>query len=257
MATFNISTGAALVAAGAGVAVAKHGNRAVSSQCGSGDVLEALGAKLVPGPDAAARTLAEAGIVYLHAPDHHPALRYAAGVRRELGIRTVFNLLGPLLNPAGATAQLLGVYDPALVVPVAEALAALGRDRAFVVHGCGLDELTTTGESVMAALDHGQVKTMTLAPEEFGLARVRSAALAGGGPAVNARILLSVLAGDDGAARDVVLLNAAAACVLGGRGSRIAAGLTAAEASIDSGAALDRLERLVRATGGEPCFSTM
>ena len=146
---------AAFVAAGAGVAVAKHGNRAVSSLCGSGDVLEALGARLAPAAEAAARTLAEAGIVYLHAPDYHPALRHAAGVRRELGIRTVFNLLGPLLNPARATAQLLGVYDPALVVPVAEALAALGRDRAFVVHGCGLDELTTTGESMVAALITG------------------------------------------------------------------------------------------------------
>ncbi len=256
MATFNISTGAALVAAGAGVAVAKHGNRAVSSRCGSGDVLEALGAKLTLDPQAEARTLAEAGIVYLHAPDHHPALRHAAGVRRELGIRTVFNLLGPLLNPAGATAQLLGVYDPALVVPVAEALAELGRDRAFVVHGDGLDELTTTGESVVAALDRGRVKTMTVAPEEFGLARVSHRALAGGVADENARILLRVLSGEEGAARDIVLLNAAAACVLGGRGSHLAAGLTAAEAAIDSGAALDRLERLVRATGGEPCFST-
>ncbi len=256
MATFNISTGAALVAAGAGVAVAKHGNRAVSSQCGSGDVLEALGARLTLDPETAGRALAGAGIVYLHAPDHHPAVRQAAEVRRELGIRTVFNLLGPLLNPAGATAQLLGVYDPALVVPVAEALAALGRDRAFVVHGDGLDELTTTGETLVAELDRGRVRTMTVTPEEFGLARVPRAALAGGGPDENARILLRVLAGEEGAARDVVLLNAAAACVLGGKGAHIAAGLTAAEAAIDSGGALDRLERLVRATGGEPCFST-
>jgi anthranilate phosphoribosyltransferase len=256
MATFNISTGAALVAAGAGIAVAKHGNRAVSSRCGSGDVLEAFGARITLDPESAARTLAEAGIVYLHAPDHHPALRRAARARRELGIRTVFNLLGPLLNPAGATAQLLGVYDPALIVPVAEALAALGRDRAYVVHGSGLDELTTTGETLVAELDHGRIRTMTIAPEEFGLARVPCSALAGGDPTENACILLRVLSGEEGAARDVVLLNAAAACVLGGRGSSLRAGLTAAEAAIDSGAALDRLERLIRATGGEPCFST-
>lgn len=254
--SFNISTAAALVAAGAGVSVVKHGNRAVSSCCGSADVLEALGVRLPLPPGHEARVLAEAGIVYLHAPAHHPALRHAAGVRREIGIRTVFNLLGPLLNPAHADAQLLGVYDPSLVVPVAGALAALGRDRAWVVHGSGLDELSTTGANTVAALDRGRVETFTLEPEEVGLARVRASALAGGSPDENARTILGVLEGNEGAAREVVLLNAAAAILLGGRSRDLAGGLAAAERAIESGAALDRLRRLVGATGGVPCSST-
>jgi anthranilate phosphoribosyltransferase len=254
--TFNISTGAAIVAAGAGVHVVKHGNRSFSSRCGSADVLEALGVRVDLPPGAAAGVLAEAGIVFLFAPLYHPAMRHVAAIRREMGIRTVFNLLGPLLNPAGAEAQLLGVYDPALVGPMAGALADLGRRRAFVVHGAGLDELTTTGPSTIGALDGGEIESFTLSPEELGLTRVPLAALAGGSPAENARIIADVLAGREGAAREVVLLNAAAAIVLGGRARDLAAGLAAAEQAVDSGRALDRLVRLIRATGGEPCFST-
>lgn len=253
-ATFNISTAAAFVAAGAGVPVVKHGNRSVSSRCGSADVLEALGARVDLPPETAAGVLAEAGIVFLYAPLYHPAMRQVAGIRREMGIRTVFNLLGPLLNPAGAEAQLLGVYDPALVNPIAEALGDLGRKRAFVVHGGGLDELTTTGRSTIAALDGAEIETYTLSPEDLGLTRVPLAALSGGSASENAAILAGVLGGEDGAAREIVLLNAAAAIVLGGRASTLAGGFTAAERAVDSGAALDRLLRLVRATGGEPCL---
>jgi anthranilate phosphoribosyltransferase len=254
--TFNISTAAAIVAAGAGVPVVKHGNRSVSSRCGSADLLEALGARVDLPPETATGILAEAGLVFLYAPVYHPAMRHVAAIRREMGIRTVFNLLGPLLNPAGAQAQLLGVYDPALVVPIAEALADLGRKRAFVVHGSGLDELTTTGPSTIAALDDGGVETYTISPEDLGLTRVPPAALAGGGPEENARIIADLLSGGGGAAREVVLLNAAAAIVLGGMARDLDRGLSAAERALDRGAALDRLERLVRATGGEPCFST-
>lgn len=254
--SLNISTAAALVTAGAGVPVAKHGNRAVSSGCGSADVLEALGVRLPVPPGDEARVMAEAGIVFLYAPAHHPAMRYAAAVRREIGIRTVFNILGPLLNPAQADAQLLGVYDPALVLPVAGALVTLGRKRAWVVHGSGLDELTTTGESQVAALDRGAIETFTITPEELGLSRVPVAALRGGGPAENARKVLEVIGGADGPARDIVLLNAAAAILLGGRARDLSSGFSAAERAVERGAALDRLERLVRATGGVPCSST-
>jgi anthranilate phosphoribosyltransferase len=254
--TFNISTAAAIVAAGAGVPVVKHGNRSVSSRCGSADVLEALGARIDLPPETAAGILVEAGLVFLYAPVYHPAMRHVAAIRQEMGIRTVFNLLGPLLNPAGAEAQLLGVYDPALVGPIAEALADLGRKRAFVVHGSGLDELTTTGPSTIAALDGGGVETYTLSPEDLGLTRVPLAALAGGNPEENARIITDLLSGEGGAAREVVLLNAAAAIVLGGMAPDLDRGVSAAERAVDSGAALDRLERLIRATGGEPCFST-
>ncbi|HOT94543.1 MAG TPA: anthranilate phosphoribosyltransferase [Methanoregulaceae archaeon] len=254
--SFNISTAAAIVAAGAGVPIAKHGNRAVSSGCGSADVLEALGVRLPLAPGDEARVMTEAGIVFLHAPAHHPAMRHAAGVRREIGVRTVFNILGPLLNPARADVQLLGVYDPALVLPVAGALATLGRERAWVVHGSGLDELTTTGESVVASLDRGRIETFSIAPEELGLSRVPAVALRGGGPAENARIVLGVLQGTEGPARDVVLLNAAAAILLGGRARDLSGGFSAAERAVERGAALERLERLVRATGGMPCFST-
>jgi anthranilate phosphoribosyltransferase len=253
--TFNISTAAALIAAGAGVVVAKHGNRAVSSQCGSADVLEALGVNLVLSPEDEVRVLEEAGIVYLHAPLHHPAMHHAAAVRREMGIRTVFNLLGPLLNPARTGAQLLGVYDPALVPPVAATLETLGRNRAYVVHGDGLDELTTTGENVVALLDRGRIETFEIEPEDLGLTRVSHSALIGGDQNENARVLLSVLGGEEGPAREIALMNAAAAIVLGDRARDLAGGISCAERAIDSGAAMDRLVLLIRATGGVPCFS--
>jgi anthranilate phosphoribosyltransferase len=248
--TFNISTAAAFVAAGAGVSVVKHGNRGVSSRCGSADVLEALGVSVATPPDLVANVLAAAGIAFLFAPAYHPAMQHARSARQEIGIRTVFNLLGPLTNPAGAGAHLLGIYDPRLAVPVARVLRDLGVERAMVVHGAGLDEMTTTGPTTVAELRDGEVRAYTLDCTEFGFPHSPIAALRGGGPEENARLLLSILAGDDGPARDITLLNAGAAIYLGGKAGGIAGGIARAEVSIDSGAALDRLRRLVEATGG-------
>ncbi len=248
--TFNISTAAAFVAAGAGVVVVKHGNRGVSSRCGSADVLETLGVSVAIPPDRVAEVLQTAGIAFLFAPAYHPAMQYARSARQEIGIRTVFNLLGPLTNPAGAGAHLLGVYDPLLAVPVARVLADLGAKRAMVVHGAGLDEIATAGPTTVAELRDGEVMTYTLDCTEFGIPRSSVAALRGGGPEENAATLLSVLSGDGGPARDIVILNAGAAIYLGGKAGDIAGGIVRAEASIDSGAALDRLRRLVEATGG-------
>ncbi len=248
--TFNISTAAAFVAAGAGVSVVKHGNRGVSSRCGSADVLEALGVPVAIPADRVAEVLAAAGIAFLFAPAYHPAMQHARSARQEIGIRTIFNLLGPLTNPAGAGAHLLGIYDPRLAVPVARVLRDLGVERAMVVHGAGLDEITTTGPTTVAELRDGEVRTYTLDCTEFGIPRSSVAALRGGGPVENARTLLSILEGDDGPARDIVLLNAGAAIYLGGKAGDIGRGITRAEKSIDSGAALDRLRRLIGATGG-------
>lgn len=248
--TFNISTAAAFVAAGAGVPVVKHGNRGVSSRCGSADVLEALGVNVAIPPKKVADVLASAGIAFLFAPAYHPAMEYARLVRREIGIRTVFNLLGPLTNPAGARAHLLGVYDPRLALPVARVLADLGAERAMVVHGAGLDEIATAGPTTVAELRDGEVETYTLDCTEFGIPRSPISAIRGGGPEENAAILLSVLSGKEGPTRDIVLLNAGAAIYLGGKADDLAGGIARAEVSIDSGAALDRLDRLVQATGG-------
>jgi anthranilate phosphoribosyltransferase len=248
--TFNISTAAAFVAAGAGVLVVKHGNRGVSSRCGSADVLEALGVSVAAPPDRVPDILSAAGIAFLFAPAYHPAMQHARSARQEIGIRTVFNLLGPLTNPARAGAHLLGVYDPRLTVPVARVLGDLGTERAMVVHGAGLDEITTTGPTTVAELRDGRVRTYTLDCTEFGIPRSSVAALRGGGPEENARTLLSVLAGNSGPARDIVLINAGAAICLGGKAADLAEGVTRAEESIDSGAALDCLRRLIEATGG-------
>ena len=248
--TFNISTAAAFVAAGVGVPVVKHGNRGVSSRCGSADVLEALGVDVAIPPERVADVLSAAGIAFLFAPAYHPAMQYARTARQEIGIRTVFNLLGPLTNPAGAGAHLLGVYDPGLTLPVARVLGDLGAERAMVVHGAGLDEIATAGPTTVAELRDGEVTTYTLDCTEFGIPRSPVAAIRGGGPEENAATLLSVLAGEEGPARDIVLLNAGAAIYLGGKARDIAQGVARAEASIDSGAALDRLRRLIGATGG-------
>jgi len=248
--TFNISTAAAFVAAGAGVPVVKHGNRGVSSRCGSADVLEALGVDVAIPPDRVAGVLSAAGIAFLFAPAYHPAMQYARTARQEIGIRTVFNLLGPLTNPAGAGAHLLGVYDPGLTLPVARVLGDLGAERAMVVHGAGLDEIATAGPTTVAELRDGEVTTYTLDCTEFGIPRSPVAAIRGGGPEENAATLLAVLAGEEGPARDIVLLNAGAAIYLGGKARDIAGGIARAETSIDSGAALDRLRRLIGATGG-------
>jgi anthranilate phosphoribosyltransferase len=249
--TFNISTTTAFVVAGAGLGVAKHGNRSVSSRSGSADVLEALGLNLDLTPEQVAGAIDEVGIGFLFAPKLHPAMRYAIGPRRELGVRTVFNILGPLTNPASAPAQLLGVYDASLTEVLARVLQQLGGRAAFVVHGHGgLDELTTTGPNRVsyfgAAPANGQVITETLDPGRLGFAPARLEDLTGGDPEENARITRRVLAGEDcGPRRDVVLLNAAAALLAGGAVSDLEQGVGRAAHSIDSGAALVTLEALV------------
>lgn len=247
--TFNISTAAALVAAAGGVRVAKHGNRSFTSKCGSADVLEALGVAVELTPAAMAAVLAEAGIVFMFAPLLHPAMRHVAPVRRDLGITTIMNLLGPITNPAGARRQVVGVADPAFLELVVRALAELGHERALVVHGePGLDELSPCGPTRVAELREGVVSTWQLTPGELGLDEVRPKELAGGEPEENAAVVRAVLAGDQGAARTAVLINAAAAYYVAGRAESLKEGVRAAEQAIDSGAAAAVLERLVRAS---------
>lgn len=253
--TFNISTTAAFIAAGAGVPVAKHGNRAVSSATGSADVLEAIGVDVEMDGREASDALDAVGITFLFAPVYHAAMRHAALVRRELGVRTVFNLLGPLCNPAGASAQVVGVFDRALVRPVAEALARLGAERALVVHGAdGLDELTITGPTFVAEWDGATIREWTIEPEALGLPRRRVEDLAGGTAEQNAALTRLVLgdvdaaplpAADPAAAQNVAALNAAAALVVAGRAEDLCDGLDQARRSIASGAALERLDALV------------
>jgi anthranilate phosphoribosyltransferase len=247
--TFNISTAAALVAAAAGVSVAKHGNRAVSSQAGSADVLEALGVRIDLTPAQAQRCIEEVGIGFLFAPSHHGAMRHAAPVRRELGIRTLFNLLGPLSNPASATHQVVGVYDPGRVEQLAQALGSLGLTAAWVVHGeGGLDEVSPSGPTTVAQLRNGKVSTFEVTPHDFGLSEVPVEALRGGDATRNAEIIRDVLGGEQGPARIAVLLNAAAAlCVAGVAADPASAAERAAEA-IDSGAAKQTLDRWARFT---------
>ncbi|MBE3577467.1 MAG: anthranilate phosphoribosyltransferase [Limnochordales bacterium] len=245
--TFNISTAAALVVAGTGVAVAKHGNRAVSSAAGSADVLEALGVVVELPPSDVERCIEEVGIGFLFAPVFHPAMRFAAGPRREIGIRTIFNLLGPLTNPAQAQAQVVGVFAPCWVEPLAHVLSRLGVREALVVHGeaDGIDELSLSGPSLVARLHHGRVEVGRITPEEVGLARRPLADIVGGDARENARIIRRVLGGEPGPARDVVLLNAGAALLVAGKAADLAEGIRLAAESIDSGAALARLEHLI------------
>ena len=248
LSTFNISATTAFVVAGAGVAVAKHGNRAVSSAAGSADVLEALGVDVTLGPAQMARCVEECGVGFLFAPSLHASMRHAAGPRREIGIRTVFNVLGPLTNPAGARRQLLGVYDAALAPVMAEVAGRLGAERVLVVHGHpGLDEVSASGPSTVAEYDAeaGGVRTYEVTPEEVGIARGTLADITGGDAEENARILTAVLEGEHGARRDVVLVNAAAALLAAGAVDDLAAGVVAARESIDSGRALAALEALV------------
>jgi anthranilate phosphoribosyltransferase len=245
--TFNISTTAAFVAAGAGARVAKHGNRAASSRCGSADVLEALGVRLDLSPEEATACLRKTGIAFLFAPDYHPALKHAAGPRREIGIRTVFNILGPLANPAGTRAQVLGVAEAALVRKLGEVLLRLGAERALVVHGeDGLDELTITCPSRVCELRGGALREYRVVPEDLGLARGKLCDLAGGDATANAEIIRKVLAGEKGPRRDIVQLNAAAALVAAGKADSIVGGLVLARESIDTGRAETTLEELVR-----------
>lgn len=247
--TFNISTTTAFVIAGAGLAVAKHGNRSVSSKCGSADVLESLGVRLTLEPVDIATCIDEIGIGFLYAPRLHPAMRYAIGPRREMGIRTVFNILGPLTNPAGASIQMLGVYDVGLVDTMAEVLQALGCQAAVVAHGGGgLDELSTIGPSRISQLMDGEIKTFTLAPRSLGLTPATIASLRGGNAQTNAGIIKDILAGAPGPRRDVVLLNAAATLVVAKAAPDLQAGLRLAKESIDSGAARSKLAALISFT---------
>ncbi|MFL5970707.1 MAG: anthranilate phosphoribosyltransferase [Gaiellaceae bacterium] len=245
--TINISTAAALVAAAAGAAVAKHGNRAVSSACGSADVLEALGFTLEQAPRRIEQSIDELGFGFLFAPAHHPAMRHAAPVRKELATRTVFNVLGPLTNPAGARAQVVGVYSEHLVRTIAEVLAQLGARRAFVVHGAGgIDELSPVGPNVIAEVVDGTVRERRLDPEsELGLPRCDVDELRGGTPAENAAALREVFEGADGGRRSAILLNAAGAIAAAGHAADLREGLELARETVDSGAAAARLEQLV------------
>ncbi len=248
--TFNISTSVALVVASCGVAVAKHGNRAVSSRTGSADVLESLGVRIDLTPGSAARSLDLLGITFLFAPHYHTALRHASGPRREIGVRTVFNVLGPLANPAGASRQLLGVYADAIVRPVAEVLKELGSERAWVVHGRdGLDELTLTGPSHVAELNGGEIREFEVDPAKLGLEPAGRGALAGGDAAVNAAIIRGILGGEKGAPRDIVVLNTAAALVVAGAEPGLEEGVRRAADAIDSGKAASKLRELAAFRG--------
>jgi anthranilate phosphoribosyltransferase len=247
--TFNISTATALTVAGTGVRVAKHGNRSVTSKCGSADVMEALGINIYLSPEQVAACLDRVGIAFLFAPAMHSAMKYVQPARRELRLRTVFNLLGPLTNPAQASAQVVGVYSADLVERVAEALSMLGLKRALVVHGSdGLDEITVTGPTRIAEVRNGSVHCYEVTPEQFGIERSPMEELMGGDAAENAAIIRSMLAGEKSAKRDVVLLNAAAALVAAGRVDTIAEGLPRAGESIDSGKAAEKLEALAKFT---------
>ncbi len=244
--TFNISTTVAFVACGAGLAVAKHGNRSISSECGSADVLAELGVNIEASPEKVGQCIDEVGIGFLFAVALHGAMKYAIGPRKELALRTVFNALGPLTNPAGAKRQLIGVYDSDLTDKVAGVLNELGSERAFVVHGSdGLDEITLTGPTKLSELNGRQVTTREVSPGDFGLQTVAAEALSGGAAPYNAQILRAVLDGEQGPRRDVVLLNAAAAIAAGGLVGDMAAGIEVARESIDSGKARQALYRLV------------
>jgi anthranilate phosphoribosyltransferase len=250
--TLNISTAAALVAAAAGAAVAKHGNRAVSSASGSADVLEALGFDLELEPERIAQSIDELGFGFIFAPAHHPGFRHAAPVRRELGVRTVFNVLGPLTNPAGARAQVVGVYSPELAPVIADVLCRLGARRAFVVHGAaGIDELSPAGPNLVYEVEEGSVRSRTIDPVDLGVERCAPEALRGGTPEENATAIRAVLGGEGGGHRDAVLLNAAGAIAAAGHAEDLAEGLAIARDAVDSGAAAKRLERLVAFTRAE------
>jgi anthranilate phosphoribosyltransferase len=244
--TFNISTAAALVAAAVGAAVAKHGNRAVSSASGSADVLEALGFDLEQPTERIERSIDELGFGFLFAPSHHPAMRHAAPVRRDLAARTVFNVLGPLTNPAGARAQVVGVYSEELVPTIADVLACLGARRAFVVHGAGgIDELSPAGPNLVCEVSDGRVRRRELDPRDFGVSRCRPEELRGGSPAENAATVHEIFAGARGPKREAVLLNAAGAIAAGGHARDLADAYPLAAEAVDSGTAGERLEALI------------
>ena len=244
--SYNISTCAALIVAGAGVPVAKHGNRALSSRSGAADVLAALGVRIDLAPDVIARCIDEAGIGFMFAPAHHPAMKHVGPTRVELATRTIFNLLGPLSNPAGVKRQMIGVFSRHWVEPLAHVLKNLGSERVYVVHGSdGLDEITTSGPTSVAALENGTVKTFEIAPEDVGLAKAKPEALHGGDADANAAALLTVLKGNKGPFRDIAVFNAAAALVVADRAKDLKEGVALAKKSLDSGEAEGRLDRLI------------
>jgi anthranilate phosphoribosyltransferase len=253
--TFNISTTAAFVVAGAGVAIAKHGNRSVTSKSGSADVLEKLGLNLNIEPEAVQGTIEQVGVGFMFAPAFHPAMKYAIQPRREIGIRTIFNILGPLTNPASANAQLLGVYDSKLTAPMAHALKELGCEEAMVVHGLdGLDEISTLGRTAIAWLKEGKVATVETAPKDFGVKRARIDDIKGTTPDESAEILFKILNGYcavDDPKTEVVLVNSAAGIIVGGKADDFNYGMTVARKSIESGAAYKKLKALVKASGGD------
>jgi len=253
--SYNVSTCAAFIAAGAGVRVAKHGNRALSSRSGAADTLTALGVNIEIGPERIGACIREAGVGFMFAPAHHSAMRFVGPTRVELGTRTIFNLLGPLSNPAGVKRQLVGVFAPEWVEPLAHVLKDLGAEAVWVVHGGGLDEITTAGSTRVAALEGGKVRSFEISPEEVGLARAKPGDLTGGDAAHNARALRSVLEGTRNAYRDIALLNAGAALVVAGQAATVADGVAQAAAAVDDGRALGVLERLVavsNAGNGKP-----
>ncbi len=251
--TFNVSTLSAFIAAGADIPVAKHGNRAVTSRCGSADVLEALGANLALEPSRVQNVIETVGVGFLFAPNFHPAMRHAVGPRRELGVRTVFNVLGPLTNPAGASGQVLGVYHPSLVSKLTPVLANLGVERALVVHGeGGLDEVSPMGPTRVGSVVNGEVEYYTVNPETFGFSRVSPEEVSGGGPAEMANLFLSILSGTEtGPRATTALMNAAAAMVVGGKAKDFKEGVEVARETISSGKALGKLRTFVEATGGK------
>lgn len=251
--TFNISSAAAVVAAAAGLRVAKHGNRSVSSQCGSADVYEALGVNVAATAETVERSLDNIGIAFFFAPTFHPSMRHAGPVRRELAVRTAFNLLGPLTNPAGTRRQLVGVPHSELTELMARALLLLGSDRAWVVHGAdGIDEMSTTGHTKVSECRNGAVSTFYVHPSDFGIAKADRRDLQGGDAAANAAILREVLSGKTGPRRDVVLLNAGASLFVGGKATAVREGIDRAAHAIDSGAARDKLAAMIAASKAEP-----
>jgi len=243
--SYNVSTASALVVAGCDVKVAKHGNRALSSRSGAADALKMLGVNIDAPPSSIARAIARANIGFMFAPLHHPAMRHVGSARVELGVRTIFNLLGPLCNPAGARQHLLGVFAPQWLEPVAQSLVKLGSHSFWVVHGDGMDEMTTAGETQIVAYSQGQLSRFTLTPEQVGLVRVSPQALKGGTPEDNARALAQLLKGEHGAYRDIVLLNAGGALTVAGKVMTIQEGIEMARQSIDSGAAKAALDKLI------------
>jgi anthranilate phosphoribosyltransferase len=249
--TFNISTVAAFVAAGAGVPIAKHGNRFVSSKSGSADVLESLGGRIELEPEEVERCIEKVGIGFIFAPKYHSAMKYAIGPRKELGLRTVFNILGPLISPAEVRAQVYGIFDPGLTEKLAGVLKSLGSEHAMVVHGMdGLDEISTIGETKISELKKGRVKTYYIQPGDFGIKKASMQDLQGGDPDQNSELALNILGGEKGPKRDIVVLNAAAAIVVGGKADGFKDGIRLAEESLDSGRAMKKLQDLVRVSNG-------